>query len=240
MNGIIHNCTHNDGSSSHTKHFPYDRGQDVHRHLQLHRASCSARSNRRSFSSWPLMVSHRSAKMNQQRARRFRTALSTLKRLERRLIREGVEMPKEDPFDSAIVSRLERGSWPRLTRQLKYFISARKCHGRSRVARLLRLCSPDTKSLEKENTRSWSTSARPKAQPDYDPNVRHCLYGLDADLDHAWSALAMILTSVYLREEVTFGRQSKIERVKGARASKLLPFASLHCPRVSGARIPGS
>ena len=43
------------------------------------------------------------AKMNQQRARRFRTALDAEKAREK-AIREGIEMPKEEAFDSNCIT----------------------------------------------------------------------------------------------------------------------------------------
>jgi len=43
------------------------------------------------------------AKMNQQRARRFRTALDA-ENAKEKAIRDGVEMPKEDPFDSNCIT----------------------------------------------------------------------------------------------------------------------------------------
>ena len=43
------------------------------------------------------------AKMNQQRSRRFRTALDAEKAMEK-AVKEGLEMPKDPPFDSNCIT----------------------------------------------------------------------------------------------------------------------------------------
>src|ERR1700755_2252675 len=98
MNGIIHNCTHSDSDS------PAFR---MTKPKQLFFMAVDGVAPR--------------AKMNQQRARRFRTALDTEKAREK-AIKGGLEMPKEEPFDSNCITP---GTEVRakLTQQLKYFIS---------------------------------------------------------------------------------------------------------------------
>ena len=67
-----------------------------------------------------------------------------------------------------------------------------------------------------------------KAQPDYNPNMRHCLYGLDADL----IMLGLLSHDPHfclLREEVKFGPARKKKEVGCVRSYStfvLLIFSS--------------
>ena len=162
------------------------------------------------------------AKMNQQRARRFRTALDVEKAREK-AIREGVTLPTEEAFDSNCITP---GRHPlihlggnsvaytfagtefmaKLTKQLKYFISKKVSEDVDWQGVDIVLSGHEVPGEGEHKIMEYIRLA--KAQPDYDANIRHCLYGLDADL----IMLGLLSHDPHfclLREEVTFGRQSK-------------------------------
>ncbi|CAN6599240.1 5'-3' exoribonuclease 1 [Trichomonascus vanleenenianus] len=144
------------------------------------------------------------AKMNQQRARRFRTALDAEK-ARKRAIEQGIELPKEDPFDSnAITPGTE--FMEKMTKQLKYFIN-RKVSEDVHWQGIEIILSGHEVPGEGEH-KIMERIRIAKAQPDYDSNMRHCLYGLDADLIML-GLLSHDPHFALLREEVTFGRTQK-------------------------------
>lgn len=94
----------------------------------------------------------------------------------------------------------------RLTQQLKYFISKKVSEDADWQGVEIVLSGHEVPGEGEHKIMEYIRLA--KAQPDYDPNVRHCLYGLDADL----IMLGLLSHDPHfclLREEVTFGRASK-------------------------------
>ncbi|KAH3668355.1 hypothetical protein OGAPHI_002109 [Ogataea philodendri] len=144
------------------------------------------------------------AKMNQQRARRFRSAVEAEENLEK-AIKEGKEIPKEPPFDSnAITPGTE--FMAKLTQNLKFYIN-QKASTDSRWQNVRIILSGHEVPGEGEH-KIMDFIRTQKAQPKYDPNTRHCVYGLDADL----IMLGLVAHEPHfalLREEVTFGPKAQ-------------------------------
>lgn len=143
------------------------------------------------------------AKMNQQRARRFRTAYEAEENL-KKAIREGAQIPKEDPFDSnAITPGTE--FMAKLTENLKYFVH-KKMSEDTRWSNVKIILSGHEVPGEGEH-KIMNFIRTMKSQENYNPNLRHCVYGLDADL----IMLGLVTHDTHfslLREEVVFGPSS--------------------------------
>lgn len=143
------------------------------------------------------------AKMNQQRARRFRTAMDAEKAFEK-AVASGEEIPKGEPFDS---NSITPGTefMAKLTTNLQYFIHD-KITNDSKWRDIDVIFSGHEVPGEGEH-KIMDFIRNLRAQDDFDCNTRHCIYGLDADL-------IMLGLSVHdphfalLREEVVFGRRS--------------------------------
>ena len=94
----------------------------------------------------------------------------------------------------------------KLTLQLKYFINKKVSEDIDWQGPEIVLSGHEVPGEGEHKIMEYIRLA--KAQPDYDANVRHCLYGLDADL----IMLGLLSHDPHfclLREEVTFGRQAK-------------------------------
>lgn len=201
MNGIIHNCTHNNADMSVTKHVTEDE-MFIKIFNYIEHLFGKIKPQKLFFMAIDGVAPR--AKMNQQRSRRFRTALDA--ELSRdKAIKEGKEMPKEDPFDSNCITPGTE-FMARLTQQLKYFIAKKVSEDIDWQGCEIVLSGHEVPGEGEHKIMEYIRQA--KSQPNYDPNVRHCLYGLDADL----IMLGLLSHDPHfclLREEVTFGRQSK-------------------------------
>ena len=203
MNGIIHNCTHSD-SDSPTHRMTEDK-MFIAIFNYIEHLFGKIKPQKLFFMAIDGVAPR--AKMNQQRARRFRTALDAEK-VREKAIREGQEMPKEDAFDSNCITPGTE-FMAKLTQQLKYFISKKVSEDVDWQGVEVVLSGHEVPGEGEHKIMEYIRQA--KAQPDYDSNVRHCLYGLDADL----VMLGLLSHDPHfclLREEVTFGRQNTKRR----------------------------
>ncbi|XBW37532.1 hypothetical protein QEN19_003113 [Hanseniaspora menglaensis] len=146
------------------------------------------------------------AKMNQQRARRFRSAQEA-EELMQDSIENGTFVPSahgDDVFDkNAITPGTEFMS--KLTENLKYYIHM-KVSTDSAWKNINVIFSGHEVPGEGEHKIMEYIRAL-RSTPGYDLNTRHCIYGLDADL----IMLGLVTHEPYLsilREEVLFGKDA--------------------------------
>ncbi|SPN97606.1 probable KEM1 - multifunctional nuclease [Cephalotrichum gorgonifer] len=201
MNGIIHNCTHKDAGEDVS--FRLSEEEMFIRIFNYIEHLFGKIKPKQVFYMAIDGVAPR-AKMNQQRARRFRTALE-VEQAQEKAIKEGVELPKEPPFDSNCITP-GTAFMAKLSHQLKYFINKKVSEDTDWQQCEVILSGHEVPGEGEHKIMEYIRNA--KAQPDYSPDIRHCLYGLDADL----IMLGLLSHDPHfclLREEVTFGRASK-------------------------------
>ncbi|KAG6144492.1 hypothetical protein E4U28_001986 [Claviceps purpurea] len=201
MNGIIHNCTHKDAGEDVS--FRLSEEEMFIRIFNYIEHLFGKIKPKQLFFMAIDGVAPR-AKMNQQRARRFRTALDVEVAREK-AIKEGVEMPKEEAFDSNCITPGTE-FMAKLSQQLRYFVNKKVSQDADWQGCEIVLSGHEVPGEGEHKIMEYIRNA--KSQPNYNHNVRHCLYGLDADL----IMLGLLSHDPHfclLREEVTFGRSSK-------------------------------
>ncbi|XP_016949541.1 5'-3' exoribonuclease 1 isoform X2 [Drosophila biarmipes] len=207
MNGIVHNCSHPDDNNIHFHLEEQQIFQDIFNYVD--KLFYLIKPQRLFFLAVDGVAPR--AKMNQQRSRRFRSAREA-ELLEAKAAQRG-ERREHERFDSNCITpgtefmvRLQDG----LRAFLKTKISTDPLWQRCSVI----LSGQETPGEGEHKIMDYIRYM--KAQPDFDPNTRHCLYGLDADLI-ILGLCTHELHFVVLREEVKFGKNVKRASVEETR-----------------------
>ena len=116
--------------------------------------------------------------MNQQRGRRFRSAREA-QDLIRKALQAGEVLPTEPRFDSNCITPGTEFMF-RLHEHLKYFINKKLATDLTWQKVEVIYSGQDVPGEGEHKIMDYIRYQ--KAQPGYNPNTRHCLYGLDADL----------------------------------------------------------
>lgn len=215
MNGIIHNCSHPDDGNAHFRITEEKIFADIFHYIE---ALFRMIKPLKIFFMAVDGVAPR-AKMNQQRGRRFRSAKEAQK-LEDEAIKRGETLPPESRFDSNCITPGTE-FMARLHEQLKYFVVKKISEDPLWQRCKIIYSGHETPGEGEHKIMDYIRYSR--SQPEYDPNTRHCLYGLDADL----IMLGLCTHDPHfslLREEVKFGRKSS----KKTAVPEEIRFALLH------------
>lgn len=116
--------------------------------------------------------------MNQQRARRFKTKKAALEAAEAAAMR-GEPPPDTEPFDSNCITPGTE-FMDRLIAHLRFFIRKKIAEDAEWQRPVVILSGPDVPGEGEHKIMEYMRIR--KASPEYMPNERHCMYGLDADL----------------------------------------------------------
>jgi len=144
------------------------------------------------------------AKMNQQRQRRFKSAKDAKEALTNARAK-GEEIKDDDVFDSNCITP-GTSFMARLCQHLRYFVRYKMQHDHKWRKVKVILSGPDIPGEGEHKIMMYIRRA--KMMEGYANNLRHCMYGLDADL----IMLALVTHEPHfalLREEVVFGEPRK-------------------------------
>ncbi|XP_039532768.1 5'-3' exoribonuclease 1 isoform X2 [Pimephales promelas] len=204
MNGIIHQCSHPNDEDVHFRISEEKIFADIFHYLEVLFRIIKPR---KVFFMAVDGVAPR-AKMNQQRGRRFRSAKEAEDKIKKAL-EKGEVLPTEARFDSNCITP-GTDFMARLQEQLKYFVHSKLSTDKSWKGVNVYLSGHETPGEGEHKIMEFIRSESSK--PGHNPNTRHCLYGLDADL------IMLGLTShephfSLLREEVRFGGKKAQKRI---------------------------
>ncbi|CAE7246599.1 Xrn2 [Symbiodinium sp. CCMP2592] len=184
MNGIIHPCCHpEDGPAPEDEEHMYENI-----FLYLDRLFRIVRPKRLVYMAIDGVAPR--AKMNQQRARRFRAAQEReeMEREQERLRQdweaEGRTLPNRTSgkvFDSNVITP-GTNFLHKMSEAIRYYIHDRTTNDPLWQKLKFRVILSDANVPSEGEHKIMEFIRLQRAQPDYDPNTRHCLYGADADL----------------------------------------------------------
>ena len=206
MNGVVHNCTH--GGDGDSKASEEEMMGKIFAYLE--RIVAITKPKRLLYMAIDGCAPR--AKMNQQRARRFRAANEAADAVEA-LRRRGEPIPDaETAFDSNCITP-GTPFMARLQEGLKFFVRRKVKEDELWQEMDIILSGHDVPGEGEHKILEHIRWAR--TQPWWEPNQRHCMYGLDADL----IMLALCTHEphfILLREKVEFGGGRRGAPVKEA------------------------